>query len=147
MSGNASSRNHDFPLPPWFRGKYQHLKERLSLSYIFQGKKGTSDLIVFAVVCLLYHNKWPNTRYPPPPFTGENNAIQKRLPPLSHFPSVFSRLERALLAVRLPLFFTKKARLEKTFPFRHPIFFQRERVDFEATLSRYMHSSERKGQL
>ena len=52
MGGNAYSRNHAFPLPPWFRGKYQHLKERLSLSSIFQGKKSTSDLIVFAVdVC------------------------------------------------------------------------------------------------
>ena len=49
---NANSRNHAFPLPPWFRGKYRHLKERPSLSSIFQGKKGTSDLIVFAVdVC------------------------------------------------------------------------------------------------
>ena len=52
VDGNANSRNHAFPLPPWFRGKYEHFKERLSLSSIFQGKKGTSDLIVFAVdVC------------------------------------------------------------------------------------------------
>ena len=39
VGGNTFSRNYAFPLPPWFR---------LSLSSIFQGKKGTSDLIVFA---------------------------------------------------------------------------------------------------
>ena len=57
VDGNANSRNHAFPLSPWFRGKYRHLKERLSLSSIFQGKKGTSDLIVFAVdVCCIIIN-------------------------------------------------------------------------------------------
>ena len=70
VDGNASSRNHAFPLSPWFRGKYQLLKERLSLSSIFQGKKGTSDLIVFGLdVCATIINSLIHV-IPPPSFYG-----------------------------------------------------------------------------
>ena len=65
---------------------------------------------------------------------------QKRLLPLSHFPSVFILLfKRIRLEWTLPpayqFFSIKKVRLE-TSPFSHPIGFESERVDLKAILSR-----------